>query len=319
MATAPRIAKPIAANDETAPEAESLSFESRIAQALPRLSPAEQRVARFFLTQKESLLLGSAVEIAAAAGASDATVVRTARSLGFDGLADLREAVLGELTSATPSPSNRLRRTLHEAGADAAAALHHVLGTHEESLRVLREPQFARSFTGAVDILAETPRCHVFGIGPSGAMADYATLQFNRIGLPATALSVSGIGLADRLIGLRSGEALLMIAYAPIYREVAVALDRAEQLKMPVILISDSLGPFIGKRARHVLPVPRGRAVNLSMHGATLVTIEALATALAARRRVDALASLEELGALRGALDKDWLKRGLGRNGTRRG
>ena len=310
MAVAPK-----AAND-TAQETEPLSFESRITQALPRLSPAEQRVARFFMTQKESLLLGSALEIANLTGTSDATVVRTARSLGFDGLAGLREAALGELTNNVPSPSNRLRRTLDETGENAPATLHHVLDAHEESLRLLHEPAFEESFARTVDLLAAVPRCHVFGIGPSGAMADYANLQFNRIGLPATALSVSGIGLADRLIGLRQGDALLMIAYAPIYREVAVTLDRAEQLQMPVILLSDSLGPFIGNRAHAVLPVPRGRAGNLSMHGATLVVIEALVTALAARRRDAALASLEELGALRGTLDKDWLKRGLGKKGS---
>ncbi len=307
MAIAPK-----AANDA---EPEPLSFEGRIAAALPRLSPAEQRVARFFLAQKEALLLGSAVEIAHLAGASDATVVRTVRSLGFDGLSGLREAVLSELTSSGPSPSNRLRRTLDEAGADPTAALHHVLDAHEESLKILHEPQFEASFARAVDLLATTPRCHIFGIGPSGAMADYASLQFNRIGLVATALSVSGIGLADRLIHLRRDESLLMIAYAPIYREVAVTLDRAEQLRMPVILVSDSLGTFAGSRARAVLPVPRGRAGTLSMHGATLVVIEALVTALAARHRDAALASLEELGALRGALDKDWLKRGLGKKG----
>lgn len=310
MAMAPK-----AAND-IAQETEPLSFESRIALALPHLSPAEQRVARFFMTQKEALLLGSALEIANQTGTSDATVVRTARSLGFDSLAGLREAALSELTNNVPSPSNRLRHTLDEAGADATATLHHVLDTHAESLRVLHEPAFEASFARSVDLLATVPRCHVFGIGPSGAMADYASLQFNRIGLPATALSVSGISLADRLIGLKQGEALLMIAYAPIYREVAVTLDRAEQLEIPVILLSDSLGPFVGNRAREVLPVPRGRAVNLSMHGTTMVVIEALVTALAGRRRDIALASLEELGALRGALDKDWLKRGLGRKGS---
>ncbi len=297
-------------------EAEVLSFEARIAQTLPRLSPAEQRVARLFLAQKEALLLGSAVEIANLAGASDATVVRTSRSLGYDGLADLREAVLSELTNSQPSPSGRLRRTLDETGEDSGAALHHVLAIHEESLRVLHDPAFEQSFAAAIETLAHVPRCHVFGIGPSGAVADYACLQLNRVGLASRALSVSGIGLADRLIGLGQGEAILMIAYAPIYREIAVTLDRAEKLAMPVILISDSLGPFVGDRVRAVLPVPRGRAVNLSMHGATLVVIEALVTALAARRRETALASLEDLGALRGALDKDWLKRRLAKRGA---
>ncbi|MFC7397179.1 MurR/RpiR family transcriptional regulator [Chelatococcus sp. GCM10030263] len=294
-------------------EAESPTFEGRIAPLIPTLSPAEQRVARFFLDRREAVLLASAVEIAALAGASDATVVRTARSLGFSGLADLREAVLTDLANDAASPSGRLKRTLEETGDGAADALRHTLAAHEESLAVLRDEAFEAGFIRAVEYLRCAERRHVFGIGPSSAMAEYATLQMNRIGFATTALSTTGIGLADRLLGLKSGDALLMIAYAPIYREVAVTLDVAERLALPTILVSDSLGPFVGGQVREVLPVPRGRAGNLAMHGATLVVIEALVTALASGSPDGALASLEDLAGLRGALDKDWLKRGVRR------
>lgn len=289
------------------------SFESRILPRLPALTPAERKVARFFLDRRESLLLGSAVDIAALAGASDATVVRTARSLGFAGLAELRAAALGDLTRAAPGPDLRLKRTLDEAGGDATGALRHVLAIHEEALGAFRTPDFERAFTAAAKLLLGAGRRHIFGIGPSGAVAEYAALQLNRIGLASSAWSVSGIALADRLIGLGKGDAVLMIAYAPIYREVAVVLEQAAALKVPVVLISDSLAPFVGDRIRLALPVPRGRAGNLALHGATMVAIEALIAALAAHRRDAALASLENLAALRGAIDKDWLKRGVAR------
>ncbi|HVT53200.1 MAG TPA: MurR/RpiR family transcriptional regulator [Dongiaceae bacterium] len=292
------------------------SFEGRIMQMLPALSPTELRVARFFLERRESLLLGSALEIAELAGASDATVVRTARSLGFEGLAELRAAALAGLTKGAPSPSGRLRRTLDQAGGDPKAALHHVLAAHDESLRVLREPAFAARFAEAVATLQAAPRRWIFGIGPSGAMADYAALQLNRIGLRSVAVTATGIALADRLIGLAKGDAVLMFAYAPIYREVSVTLKQAADLAIPVALVSDSLGPFVGGKVDAVLPVPRGRAGNLSMHGATLVTVEALVTALAAARRDQALSTLESLAEIRGTLDKDWRKRGVPR--TRR-
>jgi DNA-binding MurR/RpiR family transcriptional regulator len=275
-------------------------------------------VARFFLERREAVLLASAVEIAALAGASDASVVRTARSLGFNGLADLREAALTDLANNAASPSGRLQQTLEETGEGAANALRHTLAAHEEGLGALRDETFEASFTRAVECLRDAERRHVFGIGPSGAIAEYAALQMSRIGLPTTALSTSGIGLADRLLGMRTGDAVLMIAYAPIYREVAVTLDVAERLALPVILVSDSLGPFVEGQVREVLPVPRGRAANLAMHGATLVVIEALVTALAARSPDDALARLEDLAGLRGALDKDWLKRGVRRRQAKR-
>ena len=53
-------------------------FEALVGAALVGLSPAEQRMAQFFADRKEVVLLASAAEIAERAGASDATVVRTA-------------------------------------------------------------------------------------------------------------------------------------------------------------------------------------------------------------------------------------------------
>jgi len=285
---------------------ERQTFESRVLAALDALAPAEQRIARFFIDQKQAVLLNSAAQIAERAGASDATVVRTARALGFESLSALRAALLSELTG-MPSPGDRMERTLAETGGDA---LRHVMSIHEKALEALRDQQFAVSFERCIDILAGAARRHVFGIGPSGAMADYASLQFNRIGLPTNALSVSGIALADRLLWVGKGDAVLMMAYAPLYREVDILLDHAARHDVPVILISDDLGPLVAGKVAEILPLPRGNTDHLAMHGGTMVLIEAMIVALAARNKEAALDSLDQLSMLRGSIDKAWSKRG---------
>jgi len=285
---------------------ERQTFESRVLAALDALAPAEQRIARFFIDQKQAVLLNSAAQIAERAGASDATVVRTARALGFESLSALRAALLSELTG-MPSPGDRMERTLAETGGDA---LRHVMSIHEKALEALRDQQFAVSFERCIDILAGAARRHVYGIGPSGAMADYASLQFNRIGLPTNALSVSGIALADRLLWVGKGDAVLMMAYAPLYREVDILLDHAARHDVPVILISDDLGPLVAGKVAEILPLPRGNADHLAMHGGTMVLIEAIIVALAARNKEAALDSLDQLSMLRGSIDKAWSKRG---------
>lgn len=294
---------------ETASMASRVTFDVQVRQALESLPPAEQRMARFFIDQKRAVLLNSAAEIAQLAGTSDATVVRTARSLGFDGLSALREVLLADLTGA-PSPGKRLARTLEQTGEGAAGALRHVIELHEGVLEVLKRPEIAASFARAVAILAGAKRRHVFGIGPSGAMADYASLQFNRIGLPTCALSASGVALADRLLWLGKGDAVLMLAYAPLYREVEIVLDQAREYSAPVVLISDNLGPLVADKVAEVLPVPRGKADHLAMHGGTMVLIEAMIIGLAGSASQTAFDSLDRLSVLRGSIDKAWFKRG---------
>jgi len=288
------------------------TFEARVSATMNRLTPAERRIARFFVDQKQAVLLGSAAQIAELAGASDATVVRTAKSLGFDGLAALREMLLADLTAA-PSPAARLESTLEASGAGAASALGHVVALHESVLGVLKRPEVAKRFVRAVEILGGAVRRHVFGLGPSGAMAEYATLQFNRIGAPTNALSVSGIGLADRLLAMAPGDAVLMMAYAPLYKEVTVVLDEAERLGLPVVLVTDNLTTLFGGQVAEVLQLPRGKADHLAMHSGTAVLIEALIIGLAGRAPEASLGSLDRLSGLRGALDKSWSKRGTRR------
>ena len=294
----------------TSARTEAQNFDEAVGALLPGLAPAEQRLARYFQDNKAKVVLSSAAQIAEAAGTSDATVVRTAKALGFESLSAMRETILGDISGAQ-SPGGRLARSLQSSGAGPAAALAHVIDVQRSALDALSRPAFAETFDHAVALLSKAPRRHVFGIGPSGALADYATLQFNRIGLPTDAMTVTGIALADRLLRLSPGDAVMMLAYAPLYREVEIVLAEAGRLGLAVVLVSDSLGPFVGDGVTEVLAVPRGKADHLSMHAGTMVLIEALTLALAAERPDASLAILDRFSDLRGQIDKDWKKRGI--------
>lgn len=285
------------------------SLADEIEAALPGLPVAEQKMARHLLRHRQQAVLGSAAQIAEAAGTSDATVVRTARSLGYEGLADLRAALLEDLIG-SPRPADRLKRTLKAANATKGGALAHVLAVHRDALTAFDDPDFAASFEMALATLAEAPARHVFGVGPSGMLADYATLQFNRIGLRSTSLNATGIALADRLLALGRGDAVMVIAYAPLYREVKITLERASRVGAHVVLVSDSLGPLLKDPVAAILSVPRGRAGHLATHGATMVLLDAMVAALAGRRGAAAVDSLSDFAELRGALDRSWNRRG---------
>jgi DNA-binding MurR/RpiR family transcriptional regulator len=89
------------------------SFDERVAARLAGLSPAEQRVVLFFQTNREEVLIASAAALAARTKTSDATVLRTAKSLGFASLEELRRALASELRRSL-SPADRLAKTLEE-------------------------------------------------------------------------------------------------------------------------------------------------------------------------------------------------------------
>ena len=300
--------------DGTAPVTLPASIDERIDAALASMPPAEQRMASYFRAQKESVLLSSAAEIAQRAGTSDATVVRTAKSLGFEGLSELRQALLSDLTSR--GPEGRLSRTLDDVDKEPGGALSHVLRVHRETLEVMASSEFAASFENALRLLSRAKSRFVFGIGPSGSVAEYASLQLNRLGLRSTAMTSSGVALADTLMNVQEGDVVVLIAYAPMYREVEAILEHSKRAGAEVVHIGNSLGAAIHKKVAEILPVPRGRADHLSLHAGTMLLIEAMIVGLAAMDRERAIAALAKLGSLRGDVDRMWRRRGVrGRDG----
>jgi len=279
----------------------TVSFEESVAERLDDLRPAERRVVRFLQANREDALIASAAEIAEKAGTSDATVVRAAKALGFSGLDGLRRALAGELKQ-SPSPAERLTRTLDAVGGDLAAAFDTTLDIHARSLESLRGSVAAQRFGSAVDLLAGAERVLVFGLGPSGAMAAYFVAQLSRFGMEAATLSNAGLLFADELGRLRKGDVVVMLAYDQVYAELAALLEGIDRLKLRSILLTDTLAETLSGEVDIVLPVARGRAGMLGMHTATLGLIEALLVGLAVRRPKETLASLRALNAARQAL-----------------
>src|SRR6266702_8617684 len=87
-------------------------FADRLAARAAELAPAERRVAELLLDLGPEATLLSAAALAERLGTSDATVVRTAKSLGYSGLAELRRALAAY--GDDPPLGERLRRTLEQ-------------------------------------------------------------------------------------------------------------------------------------------------------------------------------------------------------------
>ena len=271
-------------------------FEENLAERFEHLSPAEQRVAVFFRDNSEDVLISSATALASRTGTSDATVVRTARALGFSGLNDLKRVLAGEMRRRL-TLANRMKHTLGEAGDDAATAFTLAMDIHEQSLASLRRSIEPDDFRTATGMIATARRVVAFGLGPSSAIAQYLELQLSRMGFDTLALTNSGLLFADDVRRLRSGDMVMAFAYSRVYRELAVLLEACGKLDVPVLLVTDRLGPRLKSRVRLVLTAARGRADMLSMHVATLALVEAFLVAVAAKshdRTIESLRALNE-------------------------
>lgn len=274
------------------------TFDERIADRFARMSPAEQKVVRFFQDNREEVLIASAAALASKVETSDATIVRATKALGFSGLDELRRTLADELRNSL-SPAERLTRTLGEVGSSLSAAFQMTLEIHLESLESLRRTVTAEQFESAVGSIIAARRILVFGLGPSSAMAAYLVIQLARFGLDAASLTNTGLLFADDLRKVRKGDFVVILAYGRVYAELDALLDEVRRRKVASLLLTDTLAAKLRHRVDLVLPVARGRADMLSMHTATLGLIEALLVGVATQRPTKTLASLNELNETR--------------------
>ncbi len=271
-----------------------------ILSGLPTLAPAQRQVARFFTEHAARLGFYSAAEIAELLGTSDATVVRTAQSLGYRGLADLKRALRDDPGSDTAAltPEGRLAATLRR-GTDPAEVLEHVLDVHRAATDLARERLLA-SVPTAVALLGAAERIVLSGTGPSAAVAEYGAVLLGRIGRSTSTITATGLAAADQALTLRRGDALVLLAYTRLHPHAAVLLDTARRRDVPVVLLTDVLTSL--DDVDLVLTCPRGVPGESSSHAVTVLLLDALAIALAAADRPRASTALRELNRLRAAL-----------------
>ncbi len=274
------------------------SLDARIADARPALRPSEGQVVSYLRAHREDVLFASAAQIAKAIGTSDATVIRAIRALGYDRLESLRRDIARDLAAA-PSPAARVARTVDEIAASKAGTLAATLASHRAAIDELEAAVTPALFDATLARIAAARRVAIFGIGPSSAMAEYFVIQLGRFGIDALALTATGLFLADGLLRLKEGDALVMIAYGRVYAELAALIERAAEVNISPILVTDTLGRQLGGEIDLILSVPRGRAGHFAMHTATLAFIEALLVGIAATRPKQTIASLARLNELR--------------------
>ena len=271
-------------------------------RANQQLGEAGRRVVRFIDENRQTVLASSAAALGSYVGTSDATVVRTIQALGFTGLGDLKRAIL-KSTDKVSTPADHMRRTLADLEKTTGQAFDSVLQAHSDGLAVLNSERCRAQIAAAVSLLDVSDRIAVFGIGPSAALASYVSISLARCGRPSRIISATGSMLADQLLDLRRGDGLLILAYGRLYKEVRTVFSEAKSLGLATVLVTEAEDTPLAQLADVAVAIPRGRPEQVSLHGATLVGLEAIVLSLAAARPHAALASLDKLNRLRRATE----------------
>jgi DNA-binding MurR/RpiR family transcriptional regulator len=280
-------------------DGEDLSLGARINRNLARMSRAERIVAEYLRDHGRHAIFATAEQIGSATKTSDATVVRTAKSLGFGGLLDLRRTLAAEVVVET-SPVRHLHDD-HVDGEDDSAVTR-VFTEAAERLAATWRLVEADEFGAAVGLLDEAREVLAFGLGGSGLVARYLALRLTRMGRRARASWATGFQLADDLLGLRADDVVVLYTPSRLLAEIEVVLDHAHGVGARVLLISSSLGAQFAERVDVTLAAPQSTSNFTGEMLSAEVLTDALLLQLASRDETRSTRASELLISLRSEL-----------------
>lgn len=204
------------------------------------MPPRLQRVAKYVLDQPSDFGLDSIRETARKCEVSTYTLVRMAKTLGFDGFEDLRTPFRQALVASSPMDAQpewvdalRSKGQIGEVLADAGT---NAMGVVQKSL----ERQTPEKMERVADLLLKAPNVYLTAVRASYAMAYYFH-YVGRMALPSLQLIPRHMNSAvDELNTAGDGDVMIAITFSPYSRETIEACKFARARGVKVILISDS-------------------------------------------------------------------------------
>lgn len=256
-----------------------------------QLSPKQQRVARFLAANEVMVAFTPASELAQRLEVDPATVVRLARSLGFQGYPDLQRHLRARFPHHYPA--------LADSGVEDSrtSLIARAFAQDHENLRVGQESLDAGAFEQCVELIGRAENILVFGGGVATGVVSFLGSSLRTMGFPVHYAATDGIPVVQELISLTPRDLAFGVGFYRYVGQTVRILERARALGVPGVVLTDSpLSPLV-RLADYTLCAP----VESVSHRVSLVAPMALANALVAacatrysRKVRDALKRLDE-------------------------
>jgi DNA-binding MurR/RpiR family transcriptional regulator len=250
----------------------------RLRLALPDLPGRLQEAGRFIARNDFDATTRSMRDLAAAAGLQPASFTRLAQALGHSGWDDFRDTLI-EARRPVPAPfSERVQQAREKAGARGAAGIAaEMIAADGENIARLD----AAPIGAAARALHSARRIWIAGFRSCRSVAELLHYQL-RLFRPDAVRLIGGAGPDDLDFGaFRSGDAVVVIGFAPYSRSSVLAAHAARQAECTIVALTDASSAPMAEGADHLLKFDAAATPGFfpSLAGA-IVSAQALAAAV---------------------------------------
>ena len=227
-----------------------------IGEKYSQLTKSEKRIANYLNKYQDEAAFLPAGEIANRLHLSEATMVRFARSLGFESYPALR-TLLQDNFRHRVTHSTRLRSRLNELR-ESGGIFDRLVTSEIDYLTEALHTLDRQAIDDAVELLRTHFRVFAFGLGPSVSLVDLLEIRLTRSARHVIPLKTSGREMLEPLLLMNSDDLLIAFGFYNLTPNLQMVLDHANKNNTPVILITDTLGPIVMKQVNVLLSARRG-------------------------------------------------------------
>ncbi|MGO4570486.1 MurR/RpiR family transcriptional regulator [Microvirga sp. 2TAF3] len=208
-------------------------------EALPKRL---KQLAAFALEHPEEMAFGTVAGIAEHAGVQPSTLIRFAKSLGYDGFSHLQQIFRDRLRERFPDYRERLRGLREAEGHhfQAASLLDGFTEAAAISLDRMRSSVSPEELSRAIETLAKADTIYLLGARRVFPVSAYCAYAFGKLGVRAILIDhIAQLG-PEQLATATERDAVLAISFTPYAPVTADLAATAARRNIPVVAITDS-------------------------------------------------------------------------------
>lgn len=262
----------------------------RIRAAGATLTAAERRVAEVVLARPQLVGFGTVADLAEAASAGAATVVRLAAKLGYDGFSALQASVQEDLARQLRPAAERIR----ELGGDAPVERHR--SAELSNVQATLDAVDPATLDAVVELLVDPAR-HVLvlaGDAERGIASQFA-YEFGALRPGVELLGGSDVGVRRQIALSPANSTVVAIDLRRYERWLLDALEQCRQAGHTIVALSDGLLSPLSMAAKHAFTVSAASVSPYDSHVGTLALLNLIVATAAERLRDSAADRLERV------------------------
>lgn len=255
-----------------------------ISSNYPKLSRRLQQIAHYALANPNDMALETIAIIAQRASVQPSSLIRFAKTFGYDGFSGMQRIFRDQLMQNVPSYGERIREIRRE-GPPLESILDQFAEASIHAVEHLRRETPESKLTAAVDIMAHAQTVYVAAQRRSFPAAAYMSYLLSHLDRPVGLIDGIGGLFFEQLRSVRKNDALVVVSFHDYSEDVVEAADQAHKKGVPILAITDNRLSPLAPLATVCLEVEEAQVGHFRSLSATMCLILSLAVALGARPR----------------------------------